>query len=72
MAVLLRYVTPGCAGAQSPQNAVYDVAIVLGRASSPALAGFALNRQQYLQNTPLDLRQIAAAQGCLPEFAALN
>src|SRR5688572_28983954 len=43
-----------------------------GGPSSPALAGFAFNRQQHLQNTPLDLRQIAAAQGCLLESAALN
>jgi hypothetical protein len=32
----------------------------------------ALNRQQRFQNTPLDLAQIAAAQGCLLESAALQ
>ena len=72
IAVLLRHVAPRWAGTQPPQNALDDVAIVLGRSSSPMLAGLSLNRQQHLQNTPLDLRQIAAAQDCLPESAAVN
>jgi hypothetical protein len=45
---------------------------VLGRSSSPARARFSFNRQQNLQNTTLDLCQIAAAQGCILESAALN
>ena len=51
---------------------LYDVTTVLGRPTPPTLAGLALNRQQHLQDTPLDLRQIAAVQGCLLESAALN
>lgn len=43
------------------------------RVSVPrALPTLPLDWQQDLQKTPLDLRQIAAAQGCLLESAALN
>ncbi len=52
--------------------AIDDVAVIFGRSSSPALTGRPLNWQQHLQDTPLDLRQIAAAHGCLLESAALN
>jgi hypothetical protein len=38
----------------------------------PRFPGAELNRQQHLQNTPLNLAQIAAAQSCLLESAALN
>jgi hypothetical protein len=72
VAVLLRHVAPGRTGAQPPENAIDDVAIVLGRAPPSALSRFSLNRQQNPQDTPLDLAQIAAAQGCLLESAALN
>lgn len=72
VAVLLRDIAPWRPGAKPPQYPIDDVAIVFGRSSSPALARFSLNRQQNLQNTPLDLAQIAAAQGCLLESAALN
>jgi hypothetical protein len=72
VAVLLRHIAPRRASTQPPQNAVDDVAVVLRRSSSTALARFPLNRQQNSQDTPLDLAQIAAAQGCLIESAALN
>ena len=72
VAVLLGNIAPWRAGAQPPQNAIDDIAIVLGRATPPALPRLSLNRQQYPQNTPLDLAQIAAAQGCLLESPALN
>jgi hypothetical protein len=72
IAILLGNVAPRRARAQPPQDAVDDVAIILGRPATAALPGLAFNRQQNPQNTPLDLCQIAAAQGCLPESAALN
>src|SRR5262249_58894564 len=52
--------------------AIDDIAIVRGRAPAASLSRLPFNRQQHPQNTPLDLCQIAAAQGCLPESAALN
>src|SRR5262249_54845037 len=51
---------------------VDDVAIVRRRAPAASPSRLAFNRQQHPQNTPLDLCQIAAAQSCLPESAALN
>src|SRR5450759_1248885 len=69
---VLRYITSRRARAQPPQDAIDDVAIILGRTAPAALARLPLNRQQNLQNTPLDLRQIAAAQDCLLKSAALN
>ena len=72
VAILLRNVAPGRTCAQPPKNTVDDAAIILGRASSSPPPRFSLNRQQNPQDTPLDLCQIAAAQGCLLESAALN
>ncbi len=70
--VFLRHITPRRTGAQPPQDAVDDVAVVLGRPPATPFSRLPFNRQQNLQRTPLDLRQIAAAQGCLLESAALN
>ena len=72
VAIFLRDITPRRSGAQPPQDAIDDVAVVVRRPCPTAFAGLPLNRQQNLQNTPLDLAQIAVAQGCLLEFAALN
>src|SRR3974390_1001440 len=72
VAILLRNVAPWRAGAQSPQDTVDDITIILGWSATAALPRLSLNRQQNPQNTPLDLCQIAAAQGCLLESAALN
>ena len=72
VALFLRDIAPRRTRAQPPQDAIDDVSVVLGRPTPPAFAGFAFNRQQHLQDTPLDPRQIAAAQGCLLESAALN
>jgi hypothetical protein len=47
--------------AKPPQDAVDEVAIVLGRASAASLSRLPFNRQQHLQSTALDLRQIAGS-----------
>jgi hypothetical protein len=72
IAVFLRHIPPWRAGPQPPENAVDHIPIVFWRTATSALAWFSLNRQQNLQNTPFRFRQIATAQGCLPESAALN
>jgi hypothetical protein len=72
VAILLRNVAPRCSGAETPKDAIDDVPAAFGRSPTAALSSLTLNRQQNPQNTPLDLRQIAAAQGCLPESAAFN
>lgn len=64
VAVLLRHVAPRRAAAQTPQDAVDNIAIILGRAASAALAGLAFDRQQTLQNPPFRFRQIAATHDC--------
>jgi hypothetical protein len=72
VAILLGNVAPWRASTQSPQNAIDDIAIILGWPATAAIPKFSLNRQQNSQNTPLDLCQIAAAQGWLLESPALN
>src|SRR5215469_11599675 len=56
--VLLRNVSPGRAGADAPEDAVDDGAVVLRR---PALAP-ALRRQQIPQQTPFRFAQIPSTQ----------
>src|SRR5580658_390016 len=65
VAVLLRHIAPGRTAAQPPQNAIDNIAIILGWAASAALAGFSFDRQQNLQNPPLCFRQIAATHDCV-------
>jgi len=72
IAVFLRHIAPWRASAQPAKDAVNSITVVLGRSSSPALTGFSLTGNKTLKNTALDLCQIAAAQGCLLESAALN
>src|SRR5258707_532531 len=66
IAIFRGYTPPGRAAAQAPQNAVDDIAVVLGGAASTTLARAALTRQQHLKTPPFRFRQIATAQFRLP------
>jgi hypothetical protein len=68
VAVFLRDIMRWCPGAKPPHDAIDDVPVVFWRSSTAALARLPFDWQQNPQNTPLDLCQIAAAQGCLPNL----
>lgn len=66
--VTLRYISPRCARAQAPQNAVHCRPPICGWTALPPLNWW----QKLLQHMPFPFAQIPAAQGYLPNSTVLN
>lgn len=68
LAVLLRHVAPGRAGADAPQNPVQNLPVIVRRTALST----ALRRQKILQQPPFRFAQIAPTQFRLPQAESLN
>ena len=67
IAISFGHVAPRGAGAQNPKNAVDGAPFVFDLRTAFATVG-----QQWIENAPLGVRQIAATQCCLPQKSSLE